>query len=120
MAAVDREIPAEDSIKVVCRFRPLNDSEERAGSKFVVKFPQGQEENCISIGVSSDPKRVTFHRFSAIQLRNKKNERVHLGFSSIAEEENFFFAEGKTLLFTRSFLVDKVVSRRLSSSFRSH
>lgn len=52
MAAADREIPAEDSIKVVCRFRPLNDSEEKAGSKFVVKFPQGQEENCICIGVS--------------------------------------------------------------------
>lgn len=50
--SADREIPAEDSIKVVCRFRPLNDSEEKAGSKFVVKFPQGPEENCISIGVS--------------------------------------------------------------------
>lgn len=50
MAAADREIPAEDSIKVVCRFRPLNDSEEKAGSKFIVKFPQGSEENCISIG----------------------------------------------------------------------
>jgi kinesin family member 5 len=46
-----REIPAEDSIKVVCRFRPLNDSEEKAGSKFIVKFPQGQEENCVSISV---------------------------------------------------------------------
>ncbi|XP_058826927.1 kinesin heavy chain isoform X1 [Topomyia yanbarensis] len=46
----DREIPAEDSIKVVCRFRPLNDSEERAGSKFIVKFPSGPEENCLSIG----------------------------------------------------------------------
>ncbi|CAO1409225.1 unnamed protein product [Diamesa hyperborea] len=45
----EREIPAEDSIKVVCRFRPLNDSEERAGSKFVVKFPSGTEENCICI-----------------------------------------------------------------------
>lgn len=48
--SADREIPAEDSIKVVCRFRPLNDSEERAGSKFVVKFPSGAEENCLSIG----------------------------------------------------------------------
>lgn len=47
-----REIPAEDSIKVVCRFRPLNDSEEKAGSKFIVKFPQGSEENCVSISVS--------------------------------------------------------------------
>ncbi|XP_064543756.1 kinesin heavy chain [Drosophila montana] len=47
--SAEREIPAEDSIKVVCRFRPLNDSEERAGSKFVVKFPNNAEENCISI-----------------------------------------------------------------------
>ncbi|KAK6620412.1 hypothetical protein RUM43_014229 [Polyplax serrata] len=46
----EREIPAEDSIKVVCRFRPLNDSEEKAGSKFIVKFPSGNDENCISIG----------------------------------------------------------------------
>ncbi|XP_065338530.1 kinesin heavy chain isoform X2 [Cloeon dipterum] len=46
----EREVPAEDSIKVVCRFRPLNDSEEKAGSKFIVKFPSGTEENCISIG----------------------------------------------------------------------
>ncbi|GJQ71648.1 Khc [Trypoxylus dichotomus] len=45
----EREIPAEDSIKVVCRFRPLNDSEEKAGSKFVVKFPSGSDDNCISI-----------------------------------------------------------------------
>uniref|UniRef100_A0A0K8TN52 Kinesin-like protein n=1 Tax=Tabanus bromius TaxID=304241 RepID=A0A0K8TN52_TABBR len=45
----EREIPAEDSIKVVCRFRPLNDSEEKAGSKFIVKFPSSNEENCISI-----------------------------------------------------------------------
>ncbi|EDW72378.1 uncharacterized protein Dwil_GK20895 [Drosophila willistoni] len=47
--SAEREIPAEDSIKVVCRFRPLNDSEEKAGSKFVVKFPNNPDENCISI-----------------------------------------------------------------------
>lgn len=51
--SAEREIPAEDSIKVVCRFRPLNDSEERAGSKFIVKFPNSAEENCLSIGVSA-------------------------------------------------------------------
>uniref|UniRef100_A0A1L8E594 Kinesin-like protein n=1 Tax=Nyssomyia neivai TaxID=330878 RepID=A0A1L8E594_9DIPT len=50
MTGTEREIPAEDSIKVVCRFRPLNDSEEKAGSKFIVKFPSSNEENCISIG----------------------------------------------------------------------
>lgn len=48
----EREIAAEDSIRVVCRFRPLNDSEERAGSRFVVKFPSGTDDNCISISVS--------------------------------------------------------------------
>lgn len=48
----EREIAAEDSIRVVCRFRPLNDSEEKAGSKFVVKFPSGSDDNCISIAVS--------------------------------------------------------------------
>ncbi|XP_037085145.1 kinesin heavy chain-like [Pollicipes pollicipes] len=44
--------PAEDSIKVICRFRPLNTSEEKAGSKFIVKFPQqgGVEDNACSIG----------------------------------------------------------------------
>lgn len=52
-APAEREVPAEDSIKVVCRFRPLNDSEEKAGSKFVVKFPNNGEENCLSIGVST-------------------------------------------------------------------
>lgn len=74
MAAADREIPAEDSIKVVCRFRPLNDSEERAGSKFVVKFPQGQEENCISIGVSENMIKSTSHGFSRIR-KNCPKER---------------------------------------------
>ena len=47
--------PAEDSIKVICRFRPLNTSEEKAGSKFIVKFPSqgGADDNACSIGVSS-------------------------------------------------------------------
>lgn len=52
MAERERENAGEDSIKVVCRFRPLNDSEEKAGSKFICKFPAGPEENCISLGVS--------------------------------------------------------------------
>jgi kinesin family protein 5 len=43
--------PSEDSIRVVCRFRPLNDTEERTGSKFIVKFPSGTDDQCVSIGV---------------------------------------------------------------------
>jgi len=45
--APPQEPAAEDSIKVVCRFRPLNDAEEKAGSKFIAKFT---DENCIAIG----------------------------------------------------------------------
>ena len=37
------------NIKVVCRIRPLNESEEKAGSKFIVKFPS---DDSISIAVS--------------------------------------------------------------------
>ena len=48
----EKELPTEDNIRVVCRFRPLNDSEEKTGSKFVVKFPSGPEDNIVSIAVS--------------------------------------------------------------------
>lgn len=65
----EREIPAEDSIKVVCRFRPLNDSEEKAGSKFVVKFPSGSDDNCISIAVSW---LIYMHAILTINLIEKK------------------------------------------------
>ena len=32
------------------RFRPLNDTEERTGSKVIVKFPSGSDDQCVSIG----------------------------------------------------------------------
>ncbi|ESO07775.1 hypothetical protein HELRODRAFT_75911 [Helobdella robusta] len=35
----------ECNIKVICRVRPLNDSEEKAGSKFVLKFPTDDSIN---------------------------------------------------------------------------
>ena len=31
------------------RFRPLNDTEERTGSKVIVKFPSGSDDQCVSI-----------------------------------------------------------------------
>lgn len=45
---------ADDSIRVICRIRPLNKSEEAAGSKFVCSFPssRGQEDQMVSVGVS--------------------------------------------------------------------
>ena len=42
--------PADEcNIKVVCRVRPLNEAEEKAGSKFVLKFPT---DDSVSITVS--------------------------------------------------------------------
>jgi len=41
----------DDSIKVICRIRPLNTTEEKTGSKVIVKFPAGSsDDQCISIG----------------------------------------------------------------------
>ncbi|XP_064613809.1 kinesin heavy chain-like [Liolophura sinensis] len=45
--AATAEPPAECNIKVICRVRPLNAIEEKAGSKFILKFPT---EDSISIG----------------------------------------------------------------------
>ncbi|XP_063599243.1 kinesin heavy chain-like [Penaeus indicus] len=48
----DTDNQADDSIRVICRFRPLNKSEEAAGSKFICSFPsnRGQEDQMVSIG----------------------------------------------------------------------
>lgn len=42
--------PAECTIKVMCRFRPLNSSEVTRGDRYIPKF---QGEDTIVIGVSS-------------------------------------------------------------------
>ncbi|XP_052220674.1 kinesin heavy chain-like isoform X3 [Dreissena polymorpha] len=45
--------PADETIKVVCRVRPLNSSEEKAGSKFVLKFPSEETISCGGLGSDS-------------------------------------------------------------------
>jgi len=50
MAAAD-----ECNIKVICRVRPLNESEEKAGSKFVLKFPTDES---IAVAVSKCRHRI--------------------------------------------------------------
>ncbi|KAH7966581.1 hypothetical protein HPB49_017885 [Dermacentor silvarum] len=57
--------PAECNIKVVCRFRPLNDAEERAGSKFIVKFPSGSED-CLSIALRFGAREVSVARLLCV------------------------------------------------------
>lgn len=37
--------PSECNIKVVCRFRPLNSAEQKAGSEFIVRFSPGSQES---------------------------------------------------------------------------
>ena len=37
----------ECNIRVVCRFRPLNEQEEKSGSKIVAKFPAEAEDSVI-------------------------------------------------------------------------
>lgn len=43
--------PAECNIKVMCRFRPLNDSEVTRGDKYIAKF---QAEDTVVIAVSEE------------------------------------------------------------------
>ena len=66
-AASDKDLPTEDNIRVVCRFRPLNDSEEKAGSKFVVKFP---DEQCVHVSVRK--KNDSFQRSGLKKTRDIK------------------------------------------------
>ncbi len=49
--------PTEDNIHVVCRFRPLNDSEEKSGSSIVVTFPSGDDNSCSLSVIHSSPAR---------------------------------------------------------------
>lgn len=46
---------AQTSIKVVCRFRPLNSSEVARGDQYIVKF---KGDDCVTIGVSVCVQRV--------------------------------------------------------------
>ena len=41
----------EDSIRVVCRFRPINDAEKQSDAKYVVKFPPGTDDQCVNLEV---------------------------------------------------------------------
>lgn len=65
------ELPGgECNIKVVCRFRPLNDTEERAGSKFVPKFSSGSED-ALTIGKN-------VYMFDKVFKPNASQEKVYV------------------------------------------
>merc|ERR1719392_133505 len=65
------EAPSEDSIRVVCRFRPLNDTEEKTGSKFIVKFPQNSDDQCVTLGGK-------LYMFDKVLKPNITQEQVYL------------------------------------------
>uniref|UniRef100_A0A1A9UTW3 Kinesin motor domain-containing protein n=1 Tax=Glossina austeni TaxID=7395 RepID=A0A1A9UTW3_GLOAU len=46
-------LSADGNIKVICRFRPLNDDEIENGAESIIKLPNEGEENCISIAAKS-------------------------------------------------------------------
>lgn len=52
MTSTQDKVPTSSSVKVVCRFRPLNSSEIRSNSRVAVQFHEGCDENSVSIQVS--------------------------------------------------------------------
>jgi kinesin family protein 5 len=57
------DVPAECTIKVMCRFRPLNSSEVTRGDKYIPKF---QGEDHVVVGVSWLPWLFIFLQASAL------------------------------------------------------
>ena len=86
--SAEREAPGEDSIRVVCRFRPLNDAEERAGSKFVVKFPPGTDDQCVNLEV----------RFGQYKQHN-----CNCIYNQIKVIQDPFYVQGKVYTFDKVF-----------------
>ncbi|KRY33157.1 Kinesin heavy chain [Trichinella spiralis] len=73
---------ASESIKVFCRFRPLNESEEKSSSKFIPKFPPGTND-CVNLGVINFCKKTfTVHgkvySFDRVFKPNISQEEVYL------------------------------------------
>lgn len=76
---------ADDSIRVICRVRPLNKSEEAAGSKFVTSFPssRGQEDQMVSVGVSTTSAFFSLTLWSANGLSLVKEKIIVLTYCTV-------------------------------------
>ncbi|WAQ94344.1 KINH-like protein [Mya arenaria] len=68
--------PSDETIKVVCRVRPLNSSEEKAGSKFVLKFPSDETISCGGLGSESRGPAKVF-AFDRVLKPNVSQEYVY-------------------------------------------
>uniref|UniRef100_A0A8C5CF54 Kinesin-like protein n=1 Tax=Gadus morhua TaxID=8049 RepID=A0A8C5CF54_GADMO len=66
--------PAECTIKVMCRFRPLNSSEVTRGDRYIPKFPQGDDTVVISKPYAFD--RVFASNTSQEQVYNACAQRI--------------------------------------------
>ncbi|XP_030219490.1 kinesin-1 heavy chain isoform X2 [Gadus morhua] len=60
--------PAECTIKVMCRFRPLNSSEVTRGDRYIPKFPQGDD----TVVIASKP-----YAFDRVFASNTSQEQVY-------------------------------------------
>lgn len=68
--------PADETIKVICRIRPLNSIEEKAGSKFILKFPSDETITCGGLGSDNrGPGRV--FAFDRVLKPNVSQEYVY-------------------------------------------
>ena len=72
----------ECNIRVMCRFRPLNDSEERSGSKIVVKFPSDSEDTAIVAGKC--------YVFDRVFKPDTTQEKVYMATAKEIVEGKFF------------------------------
>ena len=72
----------ECNIRVMCRFRPLNDSEERSGSKMVVKFPSDSEDTAIVAGKC--------YVFDRVFKPDTTQEKVYMATAKDIVEGKFF------------------------------
>ena len=61
-------------VKVMCRFRPLNDAERSRGDKFIPKF-SGEDTVVVAVSVRPTPNRVTSRHNVGVHTRACSNNR---------------------------------------------
>lgn len=83
------------SVKVLCRFRPLNSSELRNQSKSIVNF-YGHEQNSVSIQVSV---REIKHKNVNLLQKKAKKTLISLSMKSILRNDFVLAFESSTILF---------------------
>uniref|UniRef100_A0A452RM08 Kinesin-like protein n=1 Tax=Ursus americanus TaxID=9643 RepID=A0A452RM08_URSAM len=95
--------PAECNIKVMCRFRPLNESEVNRGDKYVAKF---QGEDTVMIAVSDPRIKISYFLIDVLEGYNgtifaygqTSSGKTHTMEENVADTVHFSFSVSKTNL----------------------